>query len=195
VSRVGFDGGTMPTKEELGRRLKAVRIQRGPTLKDVESRSGVSMTHTSQIERGMTSPTIGALEKLARALDKTLPYFVEDRPISEVSVIRKGERNIVRQEKGGITVEALTGGITGGGLQFYHVTMPVGGRETRSRAHAGEECAVVLRGTLEVGVGDERHLIRAGESIHFKATSPHYLRNAGKTQVEAIWASDQNPLF
>ncbi len=185
----------MPTKEELGRRIKAVRVERGLTLKEVEARSGVSMTHTSQIERGKTSPTIGALEKLARALDKTLPYFVEDRAVTDVSIVRKAERNSVRHERNGIQVEVLSGGITGGELQFFHVALAEGSKETKRREHEGEECAVVLRGAIEVCVGDDRHTLRAGDSIHFNAAAPHSLKNAGRTRAEAIWVSDQNPFF
>jgi transcriptional regulator with XRE-family HTH domain len=185
----------MPTKEELGRRIKAVRIERGMTLKEVEVRSGVSMTHTSQIERGMTSPTIGALEKLARALDKTLPYFVEERVVHDVSLVRKDERTQVRQDKNGLTVESLSGGITGGALQLFHVTLSEGAKETRRRDHDGEECGIVLRGSIEVGIGEQRHTLRAGDSIHFKGSMPRYIRNAGRTQAEAIWVSDKNPFL
>ncbi len=185
----------MPTKEELGRRLKTVRLARGMTLKDVEGRSGISMTHTSKIERGKASPTIQALEKLARALDKTLPYFVEESDLSEVSIVRKGERPVILQEQDGVVVEGLSRGVPGGTLHFYYVSAPPSSKETVRQAHGGEECAIVIRGTLEVGVGEERHLLRSGESIHYKATMPHFFRNSGNTRAEAIWGSTQNPLF
>jgi transcriptional regulator with XRE-family HTH domain len=185
----------MPTKEELGRRLKSVRMARGMTLKEVEDRSGISMTHTSKIERGMASPTIQALEKLARALDKTLPYFVEDDELAEVSVVRKGQRPVIHQERDGIVVEGLSHGVPGGTLHFYYVSAAPSGRQTERQAHGGEECAIVIRGSLEIGVGEERHLLRTGESIHYKATRPHFFRNAGTTRLEAIWGSTQNPLF
>lgn len=185
----------MPSKEELGRRLKSVRLARGLTLKDVESRSGISMTHTSKIERGMASPTIQALEKLARALDKTLPYFVEDMELSDVSMVRRAERPILVQERDGIVVEGLSRGVPGGTLHFYYVTAAPSTNETQRQAHGGEECVIVIRGSLEVGVGDQRYVLRNGESIHFKATTPHSFRNAGSAKVEAIWGSTQNPLF
>jgi len=185
----------MPTKEELGRRLKSIRLARGMTLKDVESRSGISMTHTSKIERGKASPTIQALEKLARALDKTLPYFVEESDLSEVSIVRKGERPIIREEQDGIIVEGLSRGVPGGSLHFYYVSAAPSNKETHRQAHGGEECAIVIRGSIEVGIGDERHVLRSGESIHFKATMPHFFRNVGNSRAEAIWGSTQNPLL
>ena len=185
----------MPTRQELGRRLKTVRLARGMTLKDVEARSGISMTHTSKIERGMASPTIHALEKLARALDKTLAYFVEDMDLSEVSVVRKGERPILAREEDGITVESLTRGVPGGTLYFFYVTAPPTGKETRREPHGGEECAIVVKGTLEIAIGEERHTLRNGESIHFKANEPLTFRTVGRTPAEVIWGSTQTPLF
>jgi transcriptional regulator with XRE-family HTH domain len=185
----------MPTREELGRRLKSVRLARGMTLKDVEVRSGISMTHTSKIERGLASPTVNALEKLARALDKTLAYFVEDAELSEVSVVRKGERPMLAHETEGITVEALSRGVPGGTLYFYYVTAAPGNPQTRREAHGGEECAIVVRGCIEIAVGEERHTLRHGESIHFKSKDPVTFRNPGRTPAEIIWGSTQTQLF
>jgi transcriptional regulator with XRE-family HTH domain len=165
------------------------------TLKDVEARSGISMTHTSKIERGMASPTIHALEKLARALDKTLAYFVEDTELSEVSVVRKSERPILVRDADGLTVESLSRGVPGGSLYFYYVTAPPTGKERRREPHGGEECAIVVKGTLEIAVGDARHTLRYGESIHFKSSQPVAFRNPGRTPVEVIWGSTQTPLF
>jgi len=50
----------MPTKEEVGQRVRLARFRRDMTLKEVANRSGMSATHISEIERGKTSPTIGA---------------------------------------------------------------------------------------------------------------------------------------
>ena len=57
---------------ELGRRVRALRLQRGMTLKQVESLCGLSATHLSEVERGRTSPTLGALTRLAGALGREL---------------------------------------------------------------------------------------------------------------------------
>ncbi|MCK4915882.1 MAG: helix-turn-helix transcriptional regulator, partial [Candidatus Eisenbacteria sp.] len=46
----------MPTKEEVGQRVRLARFRRDLTLKEVAIRSGMSATHISEIERGKTSP-------------------------------------------------------------------------------------------------------------------------------------------
>ena len=44
----------MPSKQELGERIKRFRLERNLTLKEVEVKAKVSATHVSEIERGMT---------------------------------------------------------------------------------------------------------------------------------------------
>ena len=63
--------------EELGRRIRKCRLDSRMTLKAVEQASGLSATHLSEIERGRTSPTIGALVRIARALNRDASYFIE----------------------------------------------------------------------------------------------------------------------
>jgi transcriptional regulator with XRE-family HTH domain len=71
----------MPTKQQLGERIKRFRLERNLTLKDVEVKAKVSATHVSEIERGMTSPTVGALTKIARALGTEPSYFLQNDPV------------------------------------------------------------------------------------------------------------------
>ena len=80
---------------ELGKRIKQIRLSQGYTLKDIESRVGVSATHVSEVERGKTSPTVGALGKIAQALDVN-PSFLVDLPVGEeISLTRQDARVVL----------------------------------------------------------------------------------------------------
>jgi transcriptional regulator with XRE-family HTH domain len=83
----------MPSKSELGRRIRQARVEKTLTLKEVESRSGVSATHISQIERGITSPTVNALERIARALEKNTSFFLEDVELPEICTLQSDGRS------------------------------------------------------------------------------------------------------
>jgi transcriptional regulator with XRE-family HTH domain len=92
----------------VGRRLKRLRREKGLTLKELEGLSGVDRVYMSEVERGVTWPTVSALDKLSRALKKNLLFFLED--------IEESTRRIVlsrtTQERGaaeGITLDALEG--------------------------------------------------------------------------------------
>ncbi len=185
----------MPSREELGKRIKSARQEKGLTLKEVEILSGVSMTHTSQIERGMTSPTIGALEKLARALDRTTAHFIEETVLDEVSNITRDDRVMMQNEETGLRLEGLSTGISGGTLHMYQLTATPLLKEPRLRTHAGEESLVVTKGTLEVIVGEKHFKLKSGDSIHYKSSHPHAIFTASRQGAEAIWVGTSPPVL
>lgn len=180
----------MPSKIELGRRLKRARAVKDMTLKNVEARSGVSATHISQIERGMTSPTVGALQKLAKALEKETVFFLEEVDLEDVSVSGDTLSTVAYSENPRVVFQNFTKGIPGGKLRIGQLeAAPSGGTMTSPHTHEGEECGFVMKGTLEVRVEDKSYIVKAGQAIHFNGTRPHSYGNPGQDLVEAIWIS------
>lgn len=158
------------------------------TLKNVEARSGVSATHISQIERGLTSPTVGALQKLARALDKETVFFLEEIDLEEVSVASEPVSVVLFSEHPKVVFKTLTHGIPGGKMRIGRLEVELsGGGATELHSHEGEESGYVIRGTLEIRFEDRTYTVKAGETIHFNATRPHSYANPGQESVEAIW--------
>ena len=86
--------------DELGRRIRNLRLQQRMTLKQVEESSGLSATHLSEIERGRTSPTIGALVRIARALQKDTSYFIEAEERAEVAFVPSEKAKPVESQSG-----------------------------------------------------------------------------------------------
>ena len=54
--------------------------------------------------------------------------------------------------------------------------------------HASEEGAVVIRGQLEVTVGDQRRVLGPGEAYYFDSRLPHRFRNLGEEVCELVSA-------
>ena len=108
--------------EELGRRIRKLRLERRLTLKQVEIACGLSATHLSEIERGRTSPTIGALVRIARALDKEASYFIEHEERADIALLAR-ESAIRETLPGGLEVESLTPGIPGSRIFAYRVRL------------------------------------------------------------------------
>ncbi len=117
----------MVSKELVGERIRQVRTTQRKTLKDVENVSGFSSTHISEIERGRTSPTIGALIRIANALDKDPSYFIEEREVEEVCVSSQDNRpdgaKAVNVGGAGVHVTCMTTGILGGRLLAYEISI------------------------------------------------------------------------
>jgi len=60
----------------VGQTIKALRTERGWTLRDLTGRSDVSTPYLSEIERGLKEPSGGALAQLATAFDLSLPILL-----------------------------------------------------------------------------------------------------------------------
>ena len=116
----------MPSKQELGERIKRFRLERNLTLKEVEVKAKVSATHVSEIERGMTSPTVGALAKIARALGTEPSYFLQNDSHPAVSVVRKGKRRVMRYDEWGARIGCLNQGIAKSRMSFLEVELDPG---------------------------------------------------------------------
>ena len=162
----------MLSREVVGMRIRAVRTQQHKTLRDVESASGFSSTHISEIERGRTSPTIGALIQIAHALEKDPSYFIEERELDEVSVTMQNDRpavdpQVFDMEGTGIQVESLTHGILGGRIQSFEITLEPGaaGVITALPEHA-DVCLVCLEGAFALRRGEQEISFGMDDSVH-----------------------------
>lgn len=180
----------MPTADEVGRRVKTARRELGMTLKEVAEASGMSPTHISEIERGKTSPTVGALKKIAGALSREAAYFVEEEPLPRISVVKKEDRTevlIPGQENAFVKGKALTKGIPAGRIDVVMIDDSEGAT-VEPHSHEGEEAILVLAGAAEVVVGDETFRLAQGDCLHYNAAGPHRARFTGKGRNKAIWA-------
>lgn len=177
--------------EELGRRIRRLRSERRMTLKQVESACGLSATHLSEIERGRTSPTIGALVRIARALEKDVSWFVEHDERSDVAHhLREQVAGFVVGS--GVTAESLTPGIPGSSLFTYRVRLePAPGAELRLAAQdlPGDAVYHVLAGRLRARAGEHEHVLGAGDTLHASLTLAHALLAEGGDAVEFVLVS------
>ena len=178
----------MPTKAELGRRLRIARFERDLTLKEVAARCGMSATHISEVERGKTSPTIGALQRIAKALGEKPSYFVEEDELPRVKLTRASERcEFFTSDTEGVPmqVENVSGGIPGGFMQvFSHKLQP--GSKITGPPRIGEAVVLCKRGMVRVSVGEESHVLREGDTIQLRLDEGYVAENIGDEESESI---------
>ena len=183
----------MLSKNELGERIREVRRYRRLTLKELERESGFSATHISEIERGKTSPTIGALIRIAEALGRDPAYFIEDRELDDVSFVSFEDRKPSRLERSHGTREMLTRSIPSGKINAQLITLsPAKGSDVALHAHEGDEAALVLQGTVRFAVDGAPHDLGEGDSIYFLASQRHgYANISGSDQAKMIWFASE----
>jgi transcriptional regulator with XRE-family HTH domain len=179
----------MPDKMELGERIKQFRLDQSLTLKDVEKRAKVSATHVSEIERGMTSPTVGALEKIANALGTEPEYFLQRDPSPDVSVVRRGERRSLVDEAWGATLNRLCTGVRVSEISLLEITLKPGFDANRPADLHAEIFVHVRDGEIEITIDNVIYPLGAGDNLHFRGDINYTVRNILDKTARFIWVT------
>lgn len=188
-----------PAISSLGSEVRQLRKARQLTLKQLSEEAGISLSHVSAIERGVSNPSVDVLQAIASALSVTPDWFFARRagagPMEQAFVVRAQNRRALNTLYGqdaaelGYTDHLLSSSIGG---QFYMgmaVYAPHSERpEDTLQKHEGEEHGLVLEGELEMQIGDEFISLRAGDSYSFDARIPHHARNRTDQVCRLIWA-------
>src|SRR3978361_1220105 len=106
------------TLENVGRRLRALRVERGATLTDLAAATGISVSTLSRLESGDRKPTLELLLPLARAHGAALDELVGGPPTGDPRIHL---RPVTRH---GMTMLPLTR--RAGGIQAYKLVIPAG---------------------------------------------------------------------
>jgi len=196
----GFDPET-----GLGPRLRLAREERQLSVRELARRIGCSASLVSQIERGVSVPSVGVLYSLATELDTSLDHLLfgadpsrrpglviepaAREPEPEPCIVqRAGGRNIIDLASG-VRWERLTPGADAM-TDFLEVIYSPGGHSTDERRplrHDGHEYGLVISGTLQANVGFESYELGPGDSIAFDSATPHEYLNKTGEPVHAIW--------
>lgn len=171
---------------DVGQRLRALREERGISMRSLARISGLSANALSMIERGLTSPSVSTLNKLAAALEVPITAFFREEPVrKDVVFCKAGERVRVPFMRG--LYEGLGGESYAGRVDAFMLTLEAGGSSgPHGMVHTGNEFVFCLRGQLEYKIVHDRYLLEAGDSLIFGAHLIHRWRNPGHTVTNAI---------
>ncbi|NUR06324.1 MAG: helix-turn-helix transcriptional regulator [Nocardioidaceae bacterium] len=162
----------------LGGRIRALREERGLSVRRLAAAASVSPALVSQVERGINDPSLDSLRRLAEALDVPLfDLFAEPREEHDLTVVRAADR-IEVGTPGDVRYTRLSSG--SGVLEVLEGVLEPGGRSSSEPwSHPAEECAVVTSGRLLVEVAGRRATLEAGDSCSFDSRRPHRYLNDG----------------
>jgi transcriptional regulator with XRE-family HTH domain len=178
----------------LGERIRHRRRARSMSLKDLAESSGISIGLLSQIERGLSSPSLRVLASLADALQLGLADLFSDhtiaQPAEEKLVVRAGARKKLTFWRTGISKELLTPPQDDSTLDIFMVVIEPGGTSgSQLYSHAGEEAGTVIEGSLTINVDGKEYRLQAGDSFRFASTRQHSFWNPGSAPAHVLWVN------
>jgi transcriptional regulator with XRE-family HTH domain len=165
----------------VGPRLRSLRQQRGTTLADVATATGISVSTLSRLESGQRRPNLELLLPLAKAHGVPLDELVGAPPTGDPRI------HLRPVSDGGRTVIPLTR--RPGGLQAYKQVIPPGPDQPEPgdlKVHEGFEWLYVLNGRLRLVLGELDLVLSPGEAAEFDTRTPHWSGSAGAEPVEFL---------
>ena len=178
----------------VGRKIRALRKEKGLTLIAVSEVTGLSPASVSQIERGLANPSFTTLAQLAHGLEIPVGKLFPDHAAETRSpVVRKSERRnlkgVVTEAAGEASYELLTPDLNGTLEANWIVTPPGHDTSDTPFIHGGEEFGTILSGRKDVYLDGQRYALEAGDSITFDSTIPHWFTNSYDETCVAVWVN------
>jgi len=178
--------GVTTEVEQLGGRVRELRRARSLSLEALAATSGVSRSMISDVERGLRSPTVLVLARIATALGTTVSRLLgEDRPARTV-LIRHGEQHAI-DHPDGWQRRILSPVLPGVEFEFIRTRVAAGVVIGSFAAHAAgsREYVAVETGELLVTLDGAAHRLGPGDALYYAADRVHAFANPGP--VECVY--------
>lgn len=200
-------GGTPASADQVGQRLRALRIERGLSLRKLATRLGISASALSQLETGQRAPSLERLHQIVAELDYPLAAVFDDAvAVPSSPHLRLATAHDVPGKPTELTGVFVQRGMQApkavlesdiewrvatplalSGLDILRISYPPGAVPAGPVSHPGIEVVHVVRGRLRFEVGEERSELGNGDSIMYDAQTPHRVGNWGKDEASAVW--------
>src|SRR5262249_41756838 len=141
----------------------------------------------SQLEHSQTVPSLHTLQRVAAVLNVPLTYFLLT-DAGPPEVVRKGDRQLLPLGPEGARVSLLSP-LPAQHLEVALLELPAGGVSWATpRLQAGQQCHLVLQGSIRADYGDQTYRLEEGDSILWDGTRPYRLENLGPTEARLLLA-------
>ncbi len=189
MSSVAKQAQSQPADSGIGQDIRGLRKSKGLRLAELALTIGRSVGFVSQLERGLSQPSITDLRAIARVLDVPVGWFFANEPQDETErgfIVRAGARRALGTVEGGIVEELLSPDL-GGSFELFRSMFQPGAELPEPVLRETEEAGIVISGSLEFWIGNRHFHLGEGDSFRFDH-QPYRWRNPGSVPAIVIWA-------
>ncbi len=169
--------------QPLGKRLGKLRREKKLSLNNLANETGLATKYISQIEKGEVIPPVSVILQLSRALEIDSGILLRE----EREKAGKKTADDYQKRTEDYTYETLTPEARHKRLKAFKIFVdPKSDHKGVSYQHLGEEFIYVLKGKIEVVVGENKNTLGPDQSLHFNSSIVHKLRNISAEKAELL---------
>ena len=171
---------------DIGRKLKDLRVMKGLTQEELADRAELTKGFISQLERNLTSPSIATLMDILQCLGTNIGDFFNEESEEQI-VFSKGDYFEKLDSDLKNKIQWIIPNAQKNVMEPILLTLEPGGSTYPDNPHEGEEFGYVLKGSVQLHVGNNIYKIKSGESFYFLPEKQHYLESRHGATI--LWVS------
>ena len=163
---------------EVASRIKGMRELLGYSMQKMAELTEVSEDIYKLYETGTVDLPFTFMHKCAKVFGVEITVLLEGRSarLSGYTVTRKG-KGLVTASEDGITIQDMAPMFRKKLATPYWVTYQYSeelqNQPIHTTTHTGQEFDLVIKGAMRIRVGDHEEVLREGDSIFYKSSTPH----------------------
>ena len=177
----------MSIEEQIGMKIRNLRNQNGLTQEELADRTELTKGFISQLERGLTAPSVSILLDIVECLGTNLSDFFHDE--DDLQIVFPKEDYFEKEDEEGNSITWLIATAQSRSLEPILVRLQPGQSMPADKPHEGEEFGYVLKGAIRLHYGDSAYTLRKGDSFSFPATRKHKICSASSGVSDFLWIS------
>jgi transcriptional regulator with XRE-family HTH domain len=156
----------------IASRLRTLRLRLNLTLRQVAERTGISPSYISQVENGLTRPSVACLQKLTQTYGITVLSLYETLDQRPPRLVRRGSGGTIEMGDPGVGVTLLSP--IDAGIELHLFSLSPGAGSGGAYRHEGDEFMYVLEGRLGVWLDEtEYYELEPGDCLSFPSPIEH----------------------
>lgn len=172
----------------IGEKIRRLRHVNNLTQDELANRCDLTKGFISQIERNLTSPSINTLIDILEALGTNIKnFFNED--VEEKIVFSKDDIYDRKYEDYGYSISWLIPNAQKNDMEPILITLSEQSKTKEDEPHPGEEFGYVLKGKINLILGNKTYKVKSGESFYFQSNKLHYIDNPYNKPATILWVS------
>lgn len=170
----------------LAARLRDLRKRQGLTLREAGKRAGLSHSLLSQLELGHSNASLTTLSRLASIYGVTLSQMFDDRPDAAAGQFVRRHERVPMQCISPNIADWLVAPSSGGFSVLFSVVEPRSDGGEPIQQTGGQKLLFVLRGVVQVRLGEQLETLHPGDAVSFNSAQPHGISNPGWEPAEVL---------
>lgn len=161
-------------RKAIGVHIKKIRLEQRRSQQEIADACGFTKSHLSKIENGRVMPSIGALDKIAEALNISISFLLGEEVHKEVVLTSHKEAldSLIKTTKG-YWVHPYASDYSDKKMQPFLFVTDKKTHKLHTTAHESEEFIYILEGELILRIGATEYHMREGDGIYFNARYEH----------------------